>query len=110
MTNKKMYSMIIAAVAVGFIFSMTASVIGAELVNLTGKINQEGKLVVDDGSEYWLYGADAPEIEKEVGKRVEIKGLMRDRRGTGSLGSHYRGPAIEVYSYEWVGTKEKGMK
>ena len=103
---RKVSLALVMVVAALFVFAMAAPVMADRFVTFEGTITQEGKFMIDNGSDYWLYGRHAADIKNHVGKKVEIKGLLRENRDTGSLGTIYRGPSIEVYSYDWV----SGMK
>jgi hypothetical protein len=92
---------LIMVVASLFVFAMAAPVMADRLVTFEGMINEEGKFEADNGTTFWLYGHKADDIEQHVGRDVEITGLLRENRDTGSLGTSNMGPSIEVYSYEW---------
>jgi hypothetical protein len=103
-TNTRPYLIIVAIVAALFMLSVTSPVAAAQYKTFTGKITQEGKLMTDSGASYWLTGKDSSKIQKDVGKRVEIKGLLRKNRNTANVPG---GPTIEIYSYKWLGGMEK---
>jgi hypothetical protein len=102
-SNRNVNSLMVMIVATLFVFAMAAPAMADRLVTFEGMVTEEGKFEADNGSTFWLYGHNADEVEQHVGKKVEIKGLLRENRGTNSL---HTGPSIEVYGYEW----ESGMK
>jgi hypothetical protein len=106
--NTRPYLIIVAVVAALFMLSVTAPAIADDVATFTGKITQGGFFMTDKGDKYLLIGDKAAQAMKEVGKRVEIKGLQREKN---ELGKQYMGPTIEVYSYKWLGgTEKKEMK
>jgi hypothetical protein len=103
-SNNKIYSLMIVVVATLFVFAMAAPVMADRYGTFEGTITSDGQLMTSNGGQYWLYGQHASRIESHVGKKVEIKGLLRENTNASSrsLGSLHSGPSIEVYSYEWV--------
>jgi hypothetical protein len=106
-TNTRPYMIIVAVVAALFMLSVTAPVFAAEYSTFVGTITKEGRLMTDNGSSYWLTGKDASKIRHDVGKKVEIKGLLRQ----GNAASVPGGATIEIYSHKWLkGMEKKEMK
>ena len=106
-SNRKVNTIMVMVVAAVFVFAMAAPVMADNVGTFEGTIIPEGKLMTSNGSEYWLSGRNADKIENHVGKKVEIKGLLRGETDTSSLGGAYFGgayrlPSIEVYSYKWL--------
>jgi hypothetical protein len=92
----------VMVVATLFVFAMAAPVMADRVATFEGTVTAEGKLMTSNGSEYWLNGRHADQIESHVGKKVEIKGLLREKTDSSSLGGAYRLPSIEVHSYKWM--------
>jgi hypothetical protein len=107
-TNTRPYLIIVAVVAALFMLSVTAPAIADDVATFTGKITKDGFFMTDKGDKYLLIGKMAPQAMAEVGKRLEIKGLQREKN---ELGKQNMGPTIEVYSFKSLeGTKKKEMK
>jgi len=102
-SDRKVISLMVMLMATLFVFAMAAPVMADGLVTFEGMITSEGKFEADNGRDYWLKGHNAAGIEQHVGKKMEIKGLLREDRGSSGL----TGSSIEVYGLEWLeGTKE----
>jgi hypothetical protein len=106
-TNKKVNALMALIAAVLFVFVMASPVMADRYGTFQGTISPDGQLMTTNGSQYWLNGRHSSRIEQHVGKKVEIKGLLRENTDaySRSLGGLRHGPSIEVYNYEW----ENGM-
>jgi hypothetical protein len=100
-SNRKVNSLMVMVVATLFVLAMAAPAMADRLVTFEGMVTSEGTFEADSGRDFWLYGPHADEIELQAGKKVEIKGLLRE-----NVGNPNKNPSIEVYSYEWA----EGMK
>jgi hypothetical protein len=103
-TNKGIYSLMVVAAAL-MVIAMAMPVMADRYGTFEGTITKSGQLMTNSGSEYWLIGHKANQVEKQVGQKVEIKGLLRENMSTSSV---YSGPTLEVYSYDLMnGTKSQ---
>ena len=101
-SNKKVKSLMLIVAAALFVFAVAAPVMADRLVTLKGTFTQDGKFVADSGREFWLDGQHVYDIEKHMGKKVEITGMLKENSDRGSFGTFYFGPSIQVYRYEWL--------
>jgi hypothetical protein len=105
-TNRSIISLMVVAVAALFVFAMAMPVMAADYGTFEGTITPQGQLMTTNGAQYWLNGHQANGMERHVGQKVEIKGLLRDRGSSNNFSYYYRSPSIEVYSYKLM----NGMK
>ena len=61
---------------------------------ITGIVTKEGVLQADQGHEYAVSGAQAAELQHNMGKRIEVKGTVQESEGK---------VTIDVDAYELMG-------
>jgi uncharacterized membrane protein YciS (DUF1049 family) len=103
-TNIRSYMIIVAVISALFMLSVAAPAIADQVATFTGKITKGGFFMTDKGTTYLLIGDKAAQLTNGVGKKVEIKGMQREKN---ELNLQYMGPTLEVYSYKWLGKSEK---
>lgn len=77
----------------------SAGLPSAREATIAGIVTKEGLLHADRGPTYAVSGAKAEELQKNMGKKIEVKGTVQEQGGK---------VTIDVEAYEWMGVGEAG--
>ncbi len=78
--ERKITALMTVLLAVAFVaaFAMNGT---ADEATITGELTVEGTLITEDGQEYAITGDKIEELNKNIGKKIELKGTVEEKEG-----------------------------
>ena len=76
----KVKSMLTVLLAVAFVAAFAMNIAAAE-ATISGELTSEGTILAMDGQEYSIAGDKAEEVQKNIGKKIELKGTVEEKEG-----------------------------